>query len=141
MLSQTIKESMYIRVNNPTLDKNVGKYNFHHICDRVLLSTTKLRINNDNGLVHRTPISGHAQSLSPNRHAHGTTELPARSLPPNRHVHSTIEHLSMHIEHLRTNIRHSNSPFPSDLMKSSRFLNESLSTIPIKVLLRESTYY
>ena len=50
-------------------------------------------------------------------------------------------HLSMHIEHLRTNKKCSKPPFPSDLMKSSSWLDDSLSTIPTKVLLRESTVY
>ena len=49
-----------------------------------------------------------------------------------------LRHLSIHIEHFRTNIRHSNSPFSSGLMKSSSCLDESLSTIPTGVLLRES---
>ena len=30
-LARTIMESIYIRVNNPTLTRNVGKYNLHHI--------------------------------------------------------------------------------------------------------------
>ena len=30
-LARTIKEAIYIRVNNPTLNKNIGKYNFNHI--------------------------------------------------------------------------------------------------------------
>ena len=30
-LSRIIKESIYIRVNNPTFNRNVGKYNLHHI--------------------------------------------------------------------------------------------------------------
>ena len=30
-LARTIKESMYIRVNNPTLNRNIGKYNLPHI--------------------------------------------------------------------------------------------------------------
>ena len=38
-LARTIKESIYIRVNNPTLSRNVGKYNLHHIWDRVLFNT------------------------------------------------------------------------------------------------------
>ena len=52
-----------------------------------------------------------------------------------------LGHLSMHIEHLRTNIRQSNSPFPSHLMNFSSYLDRSLSTIPTGVLLKESTYY
>ena len=67
-LARTIKESIYIRVNNPTLNRNVGKYNLHHILDRVLFNTPDLKINNDNGHVH----SGHAQSIPTNRHMHRT---------------------------------------------------------------------
>ena len=28
-MARTIKEVMYIRMNNPTLNRNIGKYNFH----------------------------------------------------------------------------------------------------------------
>ena len=38
-IARTIKESIYIRVNNPTLKRNIGKFNLHHIWDRVLLNT------------------------------------------------------------------------------------------------------
>ena len=38
-LAKTIKESIYIRVNNPTLNRNVGKYNLNHIWDRGLFNT------------------------------------------------------------------------------------------------------
>ena len=34
-LARTIKESMYIRVNNPTLNRNIGKYNLPHIWDNI----------------------------------------------------------------------------------------------------------
>ena len=37
-LGRTIKESIYIRVNNPILNRNIGKYNLNHIWDRVLLT-------------------------------------------------------------------------------------------------------
>ena len=30
-LARTIKESIYTRVNNQTLNRNVGKYNLHHV--------------------------------------------------------------------------------------------------------------
>ena len=33
--ARTIKESIYIRVSNPTLNQNIGKYNLNHIWDRV----------------------------------------------------------------------------------------------------------
>ena len=38
-LARTIKESIYIRVNSPTLNHNIGKYNLGHIWDRVLGSS------------------------------------------------------------------------------------------------------
>ena len=41
-LARNIKESIYIRVNNPTLNNNIGKFNFPHIWDRVLLNTKGL---------------------------------------------------------------------------------------------------
>ena len=34
--ARTIKDSIYIRVNNPTLNQNIGKYNLSHIWDRVI---------------------------------------------------------------------------------------------------------
>ena len=43
-LPEQLKESIYIRVNNPTLNRNIGKFNLHHIWDRVLLNTTGLKI-------------------------------------------------------------------------------------------------
>ena len=36
-LARIIKESIYIRVNNPTLNRNIGKYNQNHVWNRVLL--------------------------------------------------------------------------------------------------------
>ena len=69
-LARAIKESIYIRVNNPTLNRNVGKYSLHHIWDRVLFNTSDLKINNDNGHVHRTFSSAHAKSIPTNRHMH-----------------------------------------------------------------------
>ena len=45
-LARNIKESIYIRVNirvnNPTLNNNIGKFNLPHIWDRVLLNTKGL---------------------------------------------------------------------------------------------------
>ena len=40
--ARTIKESIFIRVNNPTLNQNIGKYNLSHIWDRVLFNTPRL---------------------------------------------------------------------------------------------------
>ena len=44
-LARNIKESIYIRLNNPTLNNNIGKFNLSHIWDRVLLSTKGLTLN------------------------------------------------------------------------------------------------
>ena len=42
-IARTIKESIYIRVNNPTLNRNIGKLNSHHIWDRVSLTPLVLK--------------------------------------------------------------------------------------------------
>ena len=42
--ARTIKESIYIRVNNPTLNRNIGKLNLHHIWDSAFLNTSGLKI-------------------------------------------------------------------------------------------------
>ena len=51
-LARNIKEPIYIRVNNPTLNNNIGKFNLPHIWDRVLLNTKglnlKRQVNNNN---------------------------------------------------------------------------------------------
>ena len=39
-LTRNIKESIFIRVHNPTLNRNIDKFNLPHIWDRVLLNTT-----------------------------------------------------------------------------------------------------
>ena len=71
-LARTIKESIYIRDNNTTLNRNVGMYNLLHIWDRVLINILDLKINNDNEHTHTTFLSGHAQSIPTNRHLHRT---------------------------------------------------------------------
>ena len=43
-LARNIKQSMFIRVNNPTLNRNIGKFNLPHIWDRVLLKTPGLNL-------------------------------------------------------------------------------------------------
>ena len=42
--ARTIKESIYIRVNNPILNQNIGKYNLTNIWDRVLFNTPGLKL-------------------------------------------------------------------------------------------------
>ena len=43
-MSRYIKESIFIRVNNPTLNNNIGKFNLPHIWDRVLINTPGLKL-------------------------------------------------------------------------------------------------
>ena len=43
-LARTIKESIYIRVNNPTLNRNIGKYNLPHIWDNLLFNIPELKM-------------------------------------------------------------------------------------------------
>ena len=50
--ARTIKESIFIRENNPTLIKNIGKYNLPHIWNEVLNNTPELQLENQQGLQH-----------------------------------------------------------------------------------------
>ena len=43
-LIRTIIEALYIRVNNPSLDRNIGKYHLPHIWDEVLLNISELKL-------------------------------------------------------------------------------------------------
>ena len=43
-LMKTIKEALYIRINNPSLNRNIGKYHQPHIWDEVLLNTSEPKI-------------------------------------------------------------------------------------------------
>ena len=43
-LCRWIKEALYIRVNNPSLNKNIGKYHLLHIWDEVLHNTSELKL-------------------------------------------------------------------------------------------------
>ena len=47
-LARNIKKSIYISVNNPTLNNNIGKFNLSHIWDRVLLNSKSLTLNKHN---------------------------------------------------------------------------------------------
>ena len=87
-LARSIKESIYIGINNPTLNRKVGKYNLHHVWDRVLFNTPDLKINNDNGHANKTSFSGHAQSIPTNRHVHRTTGHIGHALN-SEHAHRT----------------------------------------------------
>ena len=52
-LAWTIKETIYIRVNNPTLNRNIHKYNLNHIWDRVLFNTPGLKLDFSPNQLHR----------------------------------------------------------------------------------------
>ena len=43
-LTRAIKEAIYIRVNNPSLNKNIGKYHLPHIWDEVLMNSSDLKL-------------------------------------------------------------------------------------------------
>ena len=43
-LKRTINEALYIRVNNPSLNRNVGKYHLPHIWDEVLFNIPELKL-------------------------------------------------------------------------------------------------
>ena len=42
--NKTIKEALYIRVNDPSLNRNVGKYHLPHVWDEVLFNTSELKL-------------------------------------------------------------------------------------------------
>ena len=43
-LMRLIKEAIYIRVNNPSLNRKIGKYQLPHIWDEVLINITGLKL-------------------------------------------------------------------------------------------------
>ena len=43
-LSRAIKEALYIRINNPSLNKNIGMYHLPNIWDEVLFNTSELKL-------------------------------------------------------------------------------------------------
>ena len=44
-MARTFKEARYIKVNNPSLNRNIGKYNLPYLWDRMLHSIPELKIN------------------------------------------------------------------------------------------------
>ena len=43
-LRRAIKEALYIRVNNPSLNRNIGKYHLPHIWDEILFNIPELKL-------------------------------------------------------------------------------------------------
>ena len=88
----SIKESIYIWVNNPTLNGNIGKLNLPHIWDRVLFNTLGLKVN---GHVQGIPSIGHAQStlsIMPIHRMLGHMEHAQRT-PVSEHANRTFKHI------------------------------------------------
>ena len=44
-LTREKKEALFIRVNDPSLNRNIGKYHLPHIWDEVLHTTSELKLN------------------------------------------------------------------------------------------------
>ena len=58
-LARNIKESIFIRVNNPTLNNNIGKFNLPQIWDRVFLNTPGLNLKRQvNNVMYSSPVWG-----------------------------------------------------------------------------------
>ena len=120
-LARTIKESIYIRVNNPTLNRNICKYNLNHIWDRVLFNTPGLKIGSSQNLLH-IHNNGQAQTNLTNVHL---------QIIIRHSEHALIQ--SMYSESLSNINNCSNARLSSDLMKLTA-VNESLSKINLNVL-------
>ena len=43
-LKRAIKEALFIRVNNPSLNRNIGTFHLPHIWDKVLFNTSELKL-------------------------------------------------------------------------------------------------
>ena len=71
-LARTIKESIYIRVNNPTGNQNVGKYHLSYIWDRVLLRPQGLNWALPNSQLHKQNLGSmsHLNINVSNSHVH-----------------------------------------------------------------------
>ena len=64
-LTGTIKEAIYSRVNNPTLNRYIGKFNLNHIWDRVLLNTPGLTRNPSQVYAHTDTIMSISNTFQP----------------------------------------------------------------------------
>ena len=67
-LARSIKEAIYIRVNNPSLNRNVGKYHLSHLWDRVLFNTPGLKIDSIQHPLH-IHNNGLTQTISTNNNS------------------------------------------------------------------------
>ena len=64
-LGRSINESIFIRVNSPTLTRNVEKFNLPRISDRILFINLELKIKNkqETRMHNATPVSYITRSL------------------------------------------------------------------------------
>ena len=46
-IKRAITENLFIRVNNPSLNRSVGKYHLSHIWDEVVFNIPKLKIKHE----------------------------------------------------------------------------------------------
>ena len=65
--ARKIKESIYIRVNNPTLNRNTGKYNLPHIWGGVHLDVSGLKFKTQTQGEQKQQKQVHRTSLLPHR--------------------------------------------------------------------------
>ena len=55
IVARLIKESIFIRVNNPTLNRNIGKFQLSHIWYGVLFGTPNIKVTNPKGKAQHSP--------------------------------------------------------------------------------------
>ena len=80
-LTRTIKEAIYIRVNNPSLNRNVGKYHLSHLWDRGLFNTPGLKIGSTQHPLH-IHNNGLAQTIPTNNNSPLATGIFGHALNP-----------------------------------------------------------
>ena len=78
-LVRTIKEAIYIRVNKPSVKRNVGKYHLSHLWDRVLFNTPGLKIDSTQHPLH-THNNGLVQTIPTNNNSPLTTGISGYAL-------------------------------------------------------------
>ena len=106
-LARNIKESIFIRVNNPTLNRNIGRFNLPHILDRVLIHLVLLYkgMHKLLGMLIPTNLTPHPLN-QPNFPTHlGQPNFPMQSC-------NFLQVLSILIEPIRTDKRCSISVLP-----------------------------
>ena len=90
-LARNIKESIFIRLNNPTLNINIDKFNLPHIWDRVLLNTPGLTLKRHVQTVEHANCNQHntpTQLNQPNLPTHlGQPNSPMQFFTDSEHAH------------------------------------------------------